>query len=1122
MQKTSKGGQLLWRAALPLFFAGLPLSQAFAAPAPETFEVQQQEQVVQGSVKDSSGEPLIGVSIKIAGQKRAIAITDSKGNYRVTVPNRNVSLVFTYIGFSAETVAINGRSTVDVVLKDEDNALGTVVVTAMGIRRKESSLTYATQQVRAADLNRVQDPNVANSLEGKVSGVFVTPSAGGAGGASKIILRGNKSILGSSTPLIVVDGVPMTNNTRGQVSDGASLTYNAVSEGSDALSMINPDDIESINVLKGANAAALYGSAAANGVLMITTKRGREGRMQIDFTSNITFDTPLTTPKIQNIYGAAVNDATGQMGIYSWGGKLSERSGDQLLVNTQLDNTKFNGQTNTIHLRNSAGDDLDEFYQTGVTTNNSIALSGGTEKVQTYFSYANSHANGMLENNKYNRHTFAFRQNFKFFDRIKIDVAMNYITTDTRNRPGGGVALNPIYHMYTMPRNIDIDYYRNNYVTQDGKWNSEPQRVYQRNTSGPGYIYTSQSVALTGPMQNWAYMEGNQNNPYWLLNQNSSRQRESRFFGNITGTVDIWNGFSFQARLGLDYTKYESESKQYATTWLPTAMNDFGRYWWSYERTREIYTDYMLNYNNKFGDFDVSASAGWVGHVTKGSAHSTDVTATYVFANQQEISDVINWFSTSAGGSGATSASNSSYWDKAALFTAQLGWKESVYIDGSYRRDWYRVFRQFKSKGTPEDYGYFGVGGNAIISNLVKLPKWFNYMKYRISYSEVGNSLPNVVYAAATKNYRTGAITVPPFADFENPIPETTRSFETGLEMFFLDSRLSVDLTYYNSTMDHLYLTYSNASGKIIPTNSAKIRNQGVEASVGYEFRFGPVTWKSAFNMAYNKNKILKTATDENGQPVVISSDLAGVRVVYEEGGAVGDMYVTELMRYTADDAEVKSGEMQAGWYRLSSTGGVQMETASDKKYTKYVGNMNAKWQLGWTNTVHFKDFTLSILINGRIGGKVISLTEAYLDGFGLSERTANARLYAEQNGIYATNYGENVLGMVLDDGSGRVVPIEAYYSSVGGTAPNDISRYIYNGTNFRLRELSLGYTFRDLLGEGKNLTLSFIGRNLFFFYKDAPVDPDISLSTSQGLGAYEVFNYPSSRSFGLSLKCNF
>lgn len=311
--------------------------------------------------------------------------------------------------------------------------------------------------------------------------------------------------------------------------------------------------------------------------------------------------------------------------------------------------------------------------------------------------------------------------------------------------------------------------------------------------------------------------------------------------------------------------------------------------------------------------------------------------------------------------------------------------------------------------------------------------------------------------------------------------------------------------------MSNLYLVGSNAKGKSIPMNSGKVRNQGIEATIGYDFKFGRgLRWKTSYNVSYNNNKILKTAYDpETGKENVIATDLGGVRVLYKEGGSIGDMYITDLRR---DDQ---------GHYVLTSDGGVQMDTESSKKYGKYVGNMNANWQMGWTNTFSYKDFSLSFLINGRIGGKVLSLTESYLDGMGLSQRSADARLAAEANNIVATEYG-NKPGMMLDDGSGRIVPVEEYYKSIGGTSPQAVDNYLYSGTNFRLRELSFGYTFRDLFGANKNLTLSFIGRNLFFLYKDAPTDPDVSLSTANGLGAYEVFNMPSSRSFGFSLNVNF
>lgn len=1120
---------MVLKAAFAMLAAGLPMQYASANGnvAPNAL-TQAQGSVVQGTVKDGTGEPLIGVSVVVKGATGLGVVTDIDGNYKINVKDKNAVLVFSYIGYTPQEVKLGGRSSVDVTMKDESSVLKEVVVTAMGIKRKESSLTYSTQQVKASDLNRVQDPNVANSLEGKVSGVTITPSAGGAGGASKIILRGNKSILGSSTPLIVVDGVPMNNSQRGQVGSGANMLTTGVSEGGDALSMINPDDIESINVLKGANAAALYGSEAANGVLMITTKKGREGKVGVNFSSNVTFDTPLTTPKIQNIYGAAIDEKAGTLALTSWGDKLSARNNNQLLINTPMygehfDGTKF--ENNEVHLRNRAGNDLNDFFKTGVTTNNSIALSGGTDKMSSYFSYGNSHSNGMIENNSYNRHTFSFRQNFKLYDRATIDVSMNYIQTKTKNRPGGGITMNPIFHMYMMPRNIDINYYRNNYRVDNAQWYTGLQTYFKKNSDYfqqdkdgnyvpvSAYDKVTEKALIEGqPMQNWAYSAQGQNNPYWLMNQNSSVAKEDRFFGNVTGTLDIYDGLSFQARLGMDFSKYESESKRYATTWLPASMETFGRYWWSFSKTTDLYTDFMLTYNKTFGDWDVSATAGYVGHIRKSYGKGTDVNATYYFGDREHISNIANYFSTAAGGPGATSPSQSSDWNKGAVVTGQIGWKEMVYFDGSYRRDWYRAFRQFKDRGTPEDYGYFGFGANAIVSNIVKMPEWFNYLKYRASYSEVGNSIPGTVFAAGSTNYQTGAFSASQWATFKDPRPEKTASFETGFEALFLKNRLSLDVTYYNSTMSNLYLVGTNASGKSIPMNSAKIRNQGIEATVGYDFKFGQLRWKTSYNLSYNDNKILRTAYDEKtGKENVIATYVGGVQVLYKEGGSMGDMYVTDLKR----DAN--------GYYFVSDDGELSMETESEKTYGKYVGNQNAKWQMGWSNTFTWKDLSLSFLINGRIGGKVLSMTESYLDGYGLSQRTADARLYAEKNNIYADPcYGNNLLGIALNDGSGRVVPIDAYYNSVGGVTPQDIERYLYSGTNFRLRELSLGYTFRNLFGQNKNLSLSFIARNLFFIYKDAPVDPDVSLSTGTGLGAFEVFNMPSSRSFGFSLNVNF
>ncbi|MBR6374646.1 MAG: TonB-dependent receptor plug domain-containing protein, partial [Alloprevotella sp.] len=372
---------------LSLMGGGAAWASSTAAPI---VNEEQQSSTLQGKVVDQDGEPVYGAAVVVV-ETKAMTMTEADGSFKLANVRVGQTVRVSLLGYKTQTIKWAGGP-LNVTLESSETVIEGAVVTAMGIVRKEKSLTYATQQIKSEELMKVQDPNVVNSLEGKISGITITPSAGGAGGASKIILRGNKSILGNSAPLIVVDGVPMSNNTRGQKSFSQSnddLTYSSVSEGADPLSMINPDDIESMNVLKGANAAALYGSAAANGVVMITTKKGKEGKLDISFTSNVTFDTPLLKPEIQNVYGAALNPGGG-ITTMSWGDKIGGLA--ELVQAAPLDARTFQNATHDIYLRNYAKDDVSEFFRTGVTTNNSISLSGGTEKIQTYFSYANSHA----------------------------------------------------------------------------------------------------------------------------------------------------------------------------------------------------------------------------------------------------------------------------------------------------------------------------------------------------------------------------------------------------------------------------------------------------------------------------------------------------------------------------------------------------------------------------------------------------------------------------------------------------------------------------------------------------------------------------------------------------------
>ena len=770
--------------------------------------MQQKQRTIKGTVSDEYGEPLIGVSVLVQGTTTG-TITDIDGNYTLEILNDEAVLEFSYIGYQKISLRVAGASSFNIIMKEDAQQLNEVVVTAMGIERKEKSLTYATQQVKGDELMKVQDANFVNALSGKASGVTITPSAGGAGGASKILLRGNKSILGNNSPLIVIDGVPMTNNVNGQTGfdGGSNLTYSSTSEGSDPLSLVNPDDIESLNILKGANAAALYGSAAANGVLMITTKKGKEGRISINVSSSATFDRPLLTPKIQNVYGATVDPTAETLSVDSWGKKLSDLTADEL---------NYSG----AKLRNTASnDDVNDFFRTGATFNNSISVSGGTETVRTYFSYANSYSDGMMRNNNYKRNTLSFRQSYSLFNKkLNVDLSLNYVQAKTKNRPGGGTVMNPLYDLYRMPRNVDLNYYKENYYIENGKWTSNEQSYFDSKNNK----WTTGTVELTGPKQEWAYWQNGMNNPYWMVNTRNSISEEERAYGYISANYQIIDGLKIQGRLSLDRTKMKGTSERMATTWNISAMEDYGMYGQDLNWINEVYVDALLSYDKQIKDFSISATTGWTGHTLKGETQKLWAKATTANWKHDTMPTLINFFepSVSQGNVSERSYTLSSNWDKGLLFTGQIGWQEKVYLEGSYRRDWYRAFKQYSYRGTPTNYGYFSVGANALLHQIVTLPEVITNLKVRASYSEVGNSIPNVLYNARNTDPLTGAAVPSSYSYFNNPIPEKTKSFEAGFDISLFGSALNWDMTYYNSAMHNSYLTISDLGGLKKPVNA--------------------------------------------------------------------------------------------------------------------------------------------------------------------------------------------------------------------------------------------------------------------------------------------------------------
>ena len=410
-------------------------------------------------------------------------------------------------------------------------------------------------------------------------------------------------------------------------------------------------------------------------------------------------------------------------------------------------------------------------------------------------------------------------------------------------------------------------------------------------------------------------------------------------------------------------------------------------------------------------------------------------------------------------------------------------------------------------------FAYFSAGANARLSNIFELPRQINELKVRASYSEVGNSVPNLLLlASSNRNPVTGAYINNGVVSFKNPKPETTQSVEVGFDVSLLDRTINLEATYYNALMKNQYMTYPGAGNKTIFINGGKVRNQGIELTASYVLAPNRnFSWVTNVNYAFNDNKIITVARKQNGQPYKYEVDmgnLSGLKVKFEEGGSYGDLYAVGFM------TDEITGEVI-----------VDEEGNPFKKNgqaNEYLGNMNAKHTLGWANTFTYKDFQFYFLIDGKIGGKVISFTEAYLDYFGTSERTGQARDNAIANNLYWTSEDGTVSkpGMYIP-GTTQIVPIESYYTTIGGGTP--IGRnYVYDATNFRLREVSIGYTFRNLFGAGKNLTLSANARNLFFLYKDAPIDPETSLSTQNALGNVDIFSMPTTRSYGLTVKATF
>ena len=992
--------------------------------------------IVTGVVYDVQGETIAGVNIIEKGTMNGVT-TDREGKFSLEV-DLHGTLIVSFVGYRTQIIPIDGRTDLVITLEHDYILLDDVIVTALGLQKKESALSYATVQVNKNELVRVKDPNMIVALMGKVAGMQVNRSSSGMGGSVKVVMRGSRSVAGNNQPLYVIDGVPMLNESSEQPYTAIGGTADAGNrDAGDGISNLNPEDIESISILKGAPAAALYGTQAANGVILITTKKGSAGKQEVSFTSSVVFDNAMMLPKLQNHYGMSDE-------IESWGERENITTGNP----------------------------IPSFFRTGVTAIHSLSFMTGNERVQTYFSYANTTGKGILENHKLSKHNINLRETATFYEgRLKIDGNVNLLSQHVKNRPvPGGFYMNPLVGLYRFPRGMDITEYKEHFEV----WNEE------RHLN----------------VQNWhAPTKDFEQNPYWIQERITSRDQRIRAIASLALNLKITNCFSVQARGNVDYVNDKFRQKYYAST-APALAGDNGRYIDSGNEQVQTYGDVIGTYKGKFNDFSLDVSLGAsINRKKVNELRYDSKTASLKFANVFNIANIN--MNTSAYISEQIDAVR----EMQSLFvTAQIGFRDYLFLDVSARNDWSSTL----AYTTKESRGFFypSVGLSWLVNRVLKLPEQVTSGKVRATWSKVGNDIPLYITNPVAHVLAGGGIQASDAAPFEEMKPEMSLSMEVGTEWKFFGSRLHVDFTYYQTHTKNQFFKLPAKDGDEYAyryVNAGNIQNTGVELMIeGTPVEIKHFSWKTGINYAFNKNKVVRLHAElpvfQYG-PYGFSSSYA---MKLKKGGSFGDIYGKAFKR----DADGKilyetDGEHQ-GLPMIEGDGN-----------TVKVGNANPDFTLGWTNTFSWKGLVLSLLVDGRYGGKVLSQTQADMDMYGVTKVTGDAR----------------DKGFVMLEGE-KITNVKGFYKSIVGGRAGVTEYYMYDATNFRLRELALGYTFPKRWMEAtkffRDVQLAFTARNLFFIYKKAPFDPDLILSTGNDNQAIEVYGMPTTRSMGFSLRVMF
>ena len=1010
---------------------------------------------VTGKVVDASGMPVIGAAVIIKGTTIGTS-TGVDGDFSLQVPpppSADAVLEINYLGYEPIAQAVGSRTNITFTLRESAVDVDAVVVTALGIKRSEKALSYNVQQVNSEDIVANKDVNFINSLSGKVAGVTINSSSGGVGSASKVVMRGQKSISQSSNALYVIDGVPMFTTAR----DGG--TEFASQGTTDPIADINPEDIESMSVLNGAAAAALYGSDAANGAIVVTTKRGKAGYTSVTVSSSTEVMSPFILPDFQNRYGTGDLNSTESSFVRSWGNRLN--SSNYMGYNPR-----------------------DDYFQTGVTGTESVSLSTGTEKNQTYFSAAAVNSRGIVPNNGYDRYNFTFRNTTSFLnDKLKLDVGASYVMQKDRNMTNQGTYNNPLVGAYIFPRGND--------------W-------------GDIEMYERYDPARRLYTQYWPVGDAGMTmqNPYWINYRNLRENNKDRYMLSAALSYDVLDWLNVSGRIRVDNSSNDYTEKFYASTFTQlTEGSKNGLYGITKTKDKQVYGDVLVNINKTFGEnWSLQANVGasisdmrYDAMKVRGPIPDGEITDEKpLLANVFNVQNLSNTSKTKRLQEGWREQTQS------VFASVEVGFKNTYFLTLTGRNDWPSQLAGEHS--VKSSFFYPSVGASVVLSQLIpEMPKNLSYVKLRASYASVGVAferyLANPRYSWNESGLNWSTQTRFPIYNLK---PERTKSFEVGLTMRFL-RHFNLDFTYYNTkTQDQTFepnISTGSGSSKLT-IQSGNVRNRGFEVALGYSNTWGKFSWDSNYTLSANKNKILSLADDvvnpETGEHFSVDQldmgGLADARFILREGGTLGDFYSRIDLKRDSNGAVY-----------INEKGEIASESITDVNSYIKLGSVLPDANMAWRNDFRWRNFNFGFMVSARLGGVVFSRTQAMLDYYGVSEVSAVAR---------------DAGGVMINGGD--LVDANKWYTAIG--SGNSVPQYYtYSATNVRLQEASIGYTIpKKKLGDICEITLSLVGRNLWMIYNKAPYDPETVATVNSYYQGIDYFMSPSTRNIGFNLRLKF